>query len=137
MSRTAFILLVALSAAGCRSPLPNPPMILSDDVAFEPEWAPFRPYLKSVIATVQTRWERILVEARVYPKSGTKIAVRFRLGSDGFIASIEEVQGDAGSHAEKACVAAISTQKGYGVWSEEMVAALGKSDEMTFTFHYQ
>jgi len=34
-------------------------------------------------------------------------------------------------------VSAITERAPYGEWSEDMIALLGKEQELTFTFHYQ
>ena len=48
-----------------------------------------------------------------------------------------KVESSGGRAAKDACVSAIVARKPYGAWTEDMMAALGKSQEITFTFLYQ
>ena len=47
------------------------------------------------------------------------------------------VDGTAGNQAEKACTSAITARAPYGPWTDDMIAVLGQSQELTFTFFYQ
>ena len=105
--------------------------------AFDARWSNYGQYLQKMIESVQIQWERILIESRVYPTSGTRVSVKFRINTRGEIYEIVSVEGTAGQQAEKACMAAITSRSPYGPWTEDMVAVLGESQEMTFNFFYQ
>ena len=59
------------------------------------------------------------------------------MDSSGDITEIMKVESSGGRAAKDACVSAIVARKPYGAWTEDMMAALGKSQEITFTFLYQ
>jgi len=106
-------------------------------VAYDAKWSNYGQYLQKMIETVQIQWERILTESRIYPTSGTNVTVKFRIDSEGKISEIINVEGTAGNQAEKACTSAITSRAPYGPWTDDMIAVLGTSQEMTFAFYYQ
>jgi hypothetical protein len=106
-------------------------------IAYDAKWSNYGQYLQKMIETVQIQWERILTESRVYPTSGTSVKVVFRMNTEGRISQIVEVNGNAGNQAEKACTSAITARAPYGPWTDDMIAVLGQSQELTFTFFYQ
>jgi hypothetical protein len=106
-------------------------------IAYDAKWSNYGQYLQKMIETVQIQWERILTESRVYPTSGTSVKVVFRMNTEGRISQIVSVEGTAGNQAEKACASAITARAPYGPWTDDMIAVLGDSQELTFTFYYQ
>ena len=106
-------------------------------IAFDAKWSNYGQYLQKMIETVQIQWERILIESRVSPPSGTSVKVVFRMNTEGRISEIVSVDGTAGNQAEKACTSAITARAPYGPWTDDMIAVLGDSQELTFTFFYQ
>jgi len=105
-------------------------------VAYNAKWSSYGEYLKKFIDSVQVQWERILYQSNIYPTPGSLVTVVFRMNSDGKISEIVKVEGAGGRAAQDACVSAITARDPYGAWSDEMIAALGKSQEFTFTFSY-
>ena len=59
------------------------------------------------------------------------------MNTEGRISEIVSVDGTAGNQAQKGCMAAITARAPYGPWTEDMIAVLGDSQELTFTFYYQ
>lgn len=106
-------------------------------VAYDAKWSNYGQYLQKMIETVQIQWERILTQSQVYPTSGTSVKVVFRMDTEGKISQIVDVDGTAGNQAQKACTSAITSRAPYGPWTEDMIAVLGQSQELTFTFFYQ
>lgn len=105
-------------------------------IAYSAKWSAYGEYLQKFIESVDIQWKRIIEQSSVYPVAGTKVAVKFRMDSKGAIAEIIKVQGGGGRAAEDACVSAIVARDPYGEWSDDMIAVLGQSQEITFTFHY-
>ncbi len=105
--------------------------------AWDAKWSNYGQYLQKLIESVQIQWERILTESQVYPTSGTMVTVKFQLNKEGEISQILSVEGTAGNQAEKACTSAITSRAPYGPWTDDMIAVLGESQELTFTFFYQ
>lgn len=106
-------------------------------IGIDAKWSNYGQYLRKMIDTVQIQWENILIESKVYPRSGTQVTVKFRLDKEGKIPEIISVEGTAGNQAEKACTSAITLRAPYGPWTDDMIALLGESQEMTFAFYYQ
>jgi hypothetical protein len=108
------------------------------NIAVDAKWSSYGAYLQKMLETVQVQWERILIESRTYPPSGTSVTVKFVLeGSEGKIARIISVDGTAGDTGARTCVSGITDRAPYGAWTDDMKAVLGEKQEMTFTFYYQ
>lgn len=107
-------------------------------VAFDAKWSNYGQYLQQLIETVQIQWDRILIQSRVYPASGTMVIVKFRLDKKGNVAEIIDVGPSAvADQASRSCVSAITARSPYGEWTDDMVQVLGESQELTFSFYYQ
>lgn len=106
--------------------------------AIDARWSAYAEYIQKLIETVQIQWERILDQSKVYPPSGSTVTVKFRIeATEGAIAEIVHSESSAGTQAERACISAITARSPYGKWTDDMIAVLGQSQEMTFTFYYQ
>ncbi len=103
----------------------------------DPKWKNHGAYLQRMIDTVQVQWERLLTESKVYPTSGSTVAVKFIMDSKGAITKVVDVKSTASDAASRACMSAITDRSPYGDWTEDMIAVLGTQQEMTFTFYYQ
>jgi hypothetical protein len=105
--------------------------------AIDARWSQYAEYIQKLIETVQIQWERILENSHVSPPSGTEVKIRFRLdGAEGAVTEIIESKSTGGTQAERACQSAITARSPYGKWTDDMIAVLGQSQEMTFTFYY-
>ena len=62
--------------------------------------------------------------------------VTFRIDTKGEV-EIVSVTGSGGELAQRLCVSSISERAPYGEWTEDMIAVLGKEQELSFTFFYQ
>lgn len=105
--------------------------------AVDARWSNYGAYLQRLIDTVQVQWENILISGKIYPPSGSTVTVTFVLDSQGNIARIVNVENKSSDQASHACVSAITDRAPYGPWTDDMIAMLGKEQEMTFTFYYQ
>jgi hypothetical protein len=105
--------------------------------AVDARWSNYGVYLQRMIETVQIQWDRILLSSSLYPPSGTTVTVSFRMDSDGKITTIIDAKNTSSDQGKEACISAITARSPYGKWSEDMVAMLGNSQDMTFTFYYQ
>lgn len=106
-------------------------------IAIDARWSNYGEYLRRLIDTVQVQWERLLIESRIYPPSGSTVEVKFVLDSEGKIARIVNVDNQSSEQAGHACVSAITDRAPYGPWTDDMKAVLGDQQEMTFRFYYQ
>ncbi len=106
-------------------------------MAIDAKWSAYGEYLQRMIETIQVEWERVIEAGHIYPPSGTQVTVRFRMDSDGAITEILETKSNGGSQAEGACKTGITARAPYGKWTEDMVAVLGHSQDMTFVFYYE
>jgi hypothetical protein len=105
-------------------------------VAYNAKWSAYGEYLQKFIESVDIQWQRIVEQSSVYPVAGTKVVVVFRMNAKGDISEIVSVTSAGGRAAQDACVSAIVARAPYGAWPEDMIAVLGESQEITFTFHY-
>ena len=105
--------------------------------ALDARWSNYGAYLKKLIDIVQMQWENILISGKIYPPSGSTVTVTFVLDSEGKIARIVNVENKSSEQAAHACASAITDRAPYGPWTADMIAMLGKQQEMTFTFYYQ
>ena len=106
-------------------------------VAYDAKWNNYGAYLQRLIDTVQIQWENILISGKSYPPPGSTVTVTFILDSEGKISRIVNVENKSTDQASHACVSAITDRAPYGLWTDDMIAMLGKQQEMTFTFYYQ
>jgi len=106
-------------------------------VAYNAKWSAYGEYMQRLIDAVQAQWERLILRSSVYPTSGALVKVEFRIDAKGEISEIVRVQGSGGEIAQRLCVSAITERAPYGEWTEDMIAVLGKEQELTFTFYYQ
>ena len=106
-------------------------------IAIDARWSNYGAYLQRLIDSVQTQWERLLIESRISPPSGTTVEVKFVLNSEGKIARIVNVENQSTEQAGHACMSAITDRAPYGLWTDDMKAVFGDQQEMTFKFFYQ
>jgi len=103
------------------------------------KWSSYGQYLRKMIEAIQARWDDLIAASKHYPTQGSRVSVSFVMDSEGKIASIRTVDGDAGELATNWCVTAISPSQdfSYGIWTDDMKAVLGEKQELTFTFLYR
>ena len=100
------------------------------------KWVGYGVYLQRLIETIQTQWHRnIRFESGTLP-SGTVI-VRIKIDSEGMASALADPTSTSSKRAADLCISAITARSPYGKWSDDMIAVLGDSQEMTFTFHYK
>lgn len=116
------------------NPVKAPNMGLS---GIDAKWSEYGQYLQKMIDAVQFQWERLILNLSAMPAGGTNVSVKFVLNSEGNISTVVSVNGTANETATRACVSAITERAPYGAWTDDMRAALGDKQEMTFTFYYQ
>lgn len=106
-------------------------------IGLDARWSNYGQYLQELIETVQIQWDRILIQSKVYPSSGTKVVVSFILNDKGEVTRIIGVEGTSGDLGKQSCVSAITDRAPYGDWTDDMKNVLGKEQQMKFTFFYQ
>jgi hypothetical protein len=106
-------------------------------VAVSAKWSAYGAYLHRMIEAIQVQWDRILIESHTEPPSSTTVTVKFTMDLHGKITEIIDVQNDSSEQGKQSCLTAITMTAPYGEWSEDMIAVLGNSQEMTFVFYYQ
>jgi hypothetical protein len=111
---------------------PNPGSVVVDS-----KWSNYGSYLQRMIDQVQLEWDRLLIERKKYPDSGTYVSVKFVVDAEGRVARIIEVENHSSEDGAKDCVTAITRRAPYGAWTDDMKAVLGEKQEMTFKFYYQ
>jgi hypothetical protein len=100
-------------------------------------WSEYGDYLNQLIEIVQQSWYNILRESRVSPPRGSHVIVTFRINSKGETEIVKVEDTDAGKQGVFSCQNAITYPQPYRKWTDQMVALLGDSQELTFSFYYQ
>ena len=106
-------------------------------IAFDAKWSNYGAYLHRMIEAIQIQWERILLDSRTEPPSGSYVTVKFTLDSKGRVTEILDVENNSSEQGKSSCLAAITNTAPYGDWTDDMIAILGNSQELTFRFYYQ
>jgi hypothetical protein len=106
-------------------------------VAFSAKWATYGAYLHRMMEGIQVQWDRILIDSRIEPPSGTFVTIRFTLNQHGKVTEILDVQNDSSEQGKQSCVSAMTMSAPFGEWTDEMIAALGTSQDLTFRFYYE
>jgi hypothetical protein len=105
-------------------------------IAYDAKWSSYGQYLQKMIETVQIQFDRVNIESRIAQISGTHVKVVFRMNQEGSISQIVSVDGNGGNQAQNMAITSITRRAPYGPWTEDMIAVLGESQELTFTFYY-
>ena len=106
-------------------------------IAYDAKWSSYGQYLQKMIEAVQIQFDRVNIESRIAQISGTHVKVVFRINQEGAISQIVSVDGNGGNQAQNMAITSITRRAPYGPWTEDMIAVLGESQELTFTFYYQ
>jgi len=105
--------------------------------AYDAKWSNYGVYLHKMMEAIQAQWERILIDSHTEPPSGTSVTVRFTLDSKGKITEILQVESTSTEQGKQSCVSAITLTAPYGDWTDDMIAVLGNSQDLTFVFYYE
>lgn len=100
-------------------------------------WAEHGEYLTDVAERIQAKWYALLGESKITPPRGSHVTVTFSLNSKGETEMVKVEDSGSGKDGVFACQNAITWPQPYRPWTKEMIAALGESQELTFSFHYQ
>ncbi|SDS58248.1 hypothetical protein [Opitutus sp. GAS368] len=106
-------------------------------IGMDARWSEYGEYLNELIEIVQAQWYSILRESRVSPPRGSHVIVTFRINSKGETEITKVEDADAGKQGVFSCQNAITYPQPYRKWSDAMIAVLGDSQELTFSFYYQ
>lgn len=116
------------------NPVKAPNMGLS---GIDAKWSEHGQYLQKMIDAIQFQWEQRILNLAAMPPGGTNVTVKFILNSEGKASTVVSVTGTANEAGTRACVDAIKARASYGAWTDDMKAALGDKQTLTFTFYYQ
>ncbi|HEY4989413.1 MAG TPA: hypothetical protein VII09_06375 [Opitutaceae bacterium] len=106
-------------------------------VAVSAKWSSYGAYLHKMMEAIQVQWDRLLMDSRTEPPSGTTVTVKFTMDSKGKITEILDVENTSSEQGKQSCITAITMTAPYGDWTDDMIAVLGNSQELTFQFYYQ
>jgi hypothetical protein len=101
-----------------------------------PKFGRYDAYIHKMVNTVKSQWSRILIDSNASPPSGTFVAVKFSMDSKGHISKILDVGSSSSGPGEQICLTAVTLTAPFGEWTNEMVSALGTSQEVTIRFYY-
>jgi len=106
-------------------------------VAYDAKWSNYGAYLHKMMEAIQVQWERILIDSHTEPPSGSTATVKFTLDMHGKISAILDVESTSTEQGKQSCISAITLTAPYGDWTDDMIAVLGTSQDLTFVFYYQ
>jgi hypothetical protein len=106
-------------------------------VAYSAKWSRYGEYLHKMMEKIQIQWDRILIGSKTQSPSGTYVTVKFTMDLHGKITEIAEVESNSSEQGKQSCLTAITMTAPYGDWTDEMIAVLGTSQELTFRFYYE
>jgi hypothetical protein len=106
-------------------------------IAVDARWSNYGAYLHKMLEAIQLQWERILIESQTEPPSGSYVTVKFTMDSKGRITEILDVENTSSEQGKQSCLSAITLTAPYGDWTDDMIAVLGNSQELTFRFYYE
>jgi hypothetical protein len=106
-------------------------------VAYSAKWSKYGEYLHKMMEAIQIQWDRILIDSRTEPPSGTYVTIKFTMDLHGKITEIMDVESTSSEQGKQSCLTAITMTAPYGDWSDDMIAVLGNSQELTFRFYYE
>ncbi|HQY06643.1 MAG TPA: hypothetical protein PLQ52_11320 [Lacunisphaera sp.] len=106
-------------------------------VGMDARWSEYGEYLNELIEIVQQSWYNILRESRVSPPRGSHVIVTFKINPKGETEIVKVEDADAGKQGVFSCQNAITYPQPYRKWTDQMIAVLGDSQELTFSFYYQ
>jgi hypothetical protein len=106
-------------------------------LGMDARWSEYGEYLNELIEIVQAQWYKILNESRVSPPRGSHVIVKFKINSKGEAEIVGTEDSNAGKQGVFSCQNAITYPMPYRKWTDQMIAVLGDSQELTFSFYYQ
>ena len=106
-------------------------------IAYDAKWSNYGAYLHKMLEAIQVQWERILIESQTEPPAGSYVTVKFTLDSKGKITQILEVENTSSEQGKQSCLSAVTLTAPYGDWTDDMIAVLGNSQDLTFRFYYE
>jgi hypothetical protein len=101
-----------------------------------PRWDRYDGYLRRMMDSVQAKWGRILADSKTTPLPGTLVAVKFAMDSKGHVTRFLDVGNTSNEPGEQCCITALTMTAPFGDWTDDMVANLGTSQELTVRFYY-
>lgn len=105
-------------------------------LGMDARWSEYGEYLQQVIEIVQAKWYGILGESQVAPPRGSHVAVTFKINAKGETQIVKVEDTDSGRQGVFSCQNAITYPQPYRKWTDQMIAVLGDSQELTFVFYY-
>jgi hypothetical protein len=106
-------------------------------IGMDARWSEYGEYLQELIEIVQAQWYKILGESRVSPPRGSHVEIKFRINSKGETDIVSVADFGSGKQGVFSCQNAITYPQPYRKWTDQMIAVLGDSQELTFSFYHQ
>jgi hypothetical protein len=141
-----FLGAVLLFCAGCESAsaptdlgaaILNPRATQVAVTSIDPRWTSYGIYLKGVTSSIQAQWNEIREENLNAITDGSTVSVAFILNSDGQVSRVldhDDHGTQASTYTIHACIQAVGDGAPYALWTDEMIAALGKEQKIVVTF---
>lgn len=106
--------------------------------SFDSRWSNYGAYLSRMSEAIQMQFDQLMFNSGIHPPNGSVVVVKLRIDKTGTITEIIETPATntGGSQYENICKTALTSRSPYGEWTDDMVAMLGDSQVMTWTFYY-
>jgi acid phosphatase (class A) len=99
-------------------------------------WSDYGEYVTELIEIVQAQWHVLLKQSPATVPGGSSAVITFRLNSKGETGIVKVEDHGAGQDGVASCRNAITLPQPYRAWTAPMIAVLGQSQDLTFSFHY-
>jgi hypothetical protein len=106
-------------------------------LGMDARWSEYGEYLNELIEIVQMSWYNILRESRVSSPRGSHVIVTFKINPKGETEIVKVEDFGSGKQGVFSCQNAITYPQPYRKWTDQMIAVLGDSQELTFSFYHQ
>ena len=107
-------------------------------ISADSKFSEFGAYFQRMIEAISRQWNLLGNQYDLTSTYGTIVVIEYYIDSTGELTKIKTVFSNATSLATKLCEQSILSTAPYGVWSQEMVARFGDSEQsVTINFHYR
>jgi len=107
-------------------------------VAVDANFDKFGAYLQRMVESIDLQWQLLARQsATIMSEMGSRVVIRYDINQQGEVVNLEVLFSSASRSGTVMCLNAIESRAPFGVWTEQMVRTLGKSQTITFTFYYR
>ena len=107
-------------------------------ISADSKFSEFGAYFQRMIEAISRQWNLLGNQYDLTSTYGTVVVIEYYIDSSGELTKIKTVFSNSTSLAAKLCEQSILSTAPYGVWSQEMVARFGDTEQsVTINFYYR